>query len=125
MSAAAAEGPADTVAQPPQLCEAVNVLCGDVADYIRADVECVRTDVSLLEAMNKAAAGKFAAVSDTTAACTGIMADLQAHYTAIKPYLEKIDLVYLQVSELEKVVLSLDEYSKRLEGKFKKLQSNK
>lgn len=39
-----------------------------------------------------------------------------------QPYLEQIDQIDTSVNELEQTVLLMDEYTKQLEGKFRKLK---
>ena len=40
----------------------------------------------------------------------------------LQPYLEQIDQIETSVNELEQTVLLMDEYTKQLEGKFRKLK---
>ena len=39
----------------------------------------------------------------------------------LKPFLEKIDEIEKSIAELEKAVIGLDEYTKRLETRYKKV----
>lgn len=50
--------------------------------------------------------------------------ELNEKYNALQPYLEQIDQIQDSVVKLEAAAYKLDAYSKRLESKFKALQSN-
>jgi len=47
----------------------------------------------------------------------------QSKDAEFKPYLEKIDEIDASVTELERTVVLLDDYTKRLEKKFKHLKA--
>lgn len=89
--------------------------------------------------MNTLTTEKYSAMTDQTSDLVSLMLELQKKCTPLffaepiidkiiyagetfQPYLEQIDQIETSVNELEQTVLLMDEYTKQLEGKFRKLK---
>jgi len=75
-------------------------------------------EYKLLQQMNAVTRDKYLEMTNVASLLTKEMADLQQKYNDFSPYLTKIDEIDASVSELEKAVVLLDDYTKRLEAKF-------
>jgi len=93
----------------------------NIAAYLKGELTATTNDYKLLANMNAVCSNKYTEMSEVASGLTSFMKDLQQKYQDFKPYLDKIDEIDANVSELEKTVVLLDEYSKRLEWKFKKI----
>jgi len=93
----------------------------NISAYLKGELLATSEDYKLLESMNLLASEKYVEMTDVAKGLTSFMKDLQIKYKDFQPYLEKIDEIDTNVTELEKTVLLLDDYTKRLETKFKNL----
>jgi len=109
------------VLPPNTLPELTSTMFSNISAYLKGELLATSEDYKLLESMNLAASEKYAEMTDVAKGLTSFMKDLQIKYKDFNPYLEKIDEIDTNVTELEKTVLLLDEYTRRLETKFKNL----
>jgi len=79
-------------------------------------------DYKLLENMNVVTKEKYGEMTTMAGKLGESMKLLQEKYKTFQPYLEKIDEIDASVTDLEKTVVLLDEYTQRLEEKFKHLK---
>eukprot|EP01116_Phalansterium_solitarium_P010063 TRINITY_DN24474_c0_g1_i1.p1 TRINITY_DN24474_c0_g1~~TRINITY_DN24474_c0_g1_i1.p1 ORF type:complete len:151 (-),score=35.36 TRINITY_DN24474_c0_g1_i1:101-520(-) len=96
-----------------------------VYEYFQSELEGTVEDFTLLENMNTATKEKYAEMTLVAKALTTFMENLQNKYKDFEPYLRKIEEIDNNVGELERTVGLLDDYTKRLEEKFKKLAAQK
>merc|ERR1712110_825269 len=80
-------------------------------------------DYVLLERMNAITTEKYSKMSLSAENLTTFMSQLKEKYQSYRPFLEKIDQIEAGVQSLEDTVMQLDEYSKRLENKYKQLDN--
>merc|ERR1712137_386709 len=80
-------------------------------------------DYVLLERMNAVTTEKYSKMSLSAENLTTFMSQLKERYQSYRPFLEKIDQIEAGVQSLEDTVMQLDEYSKRLENKYKQLDN--
>ncbi|KAK9766821.1 hypothetical protein K7432_003812 [Basidiobolus ranarum] len=78
-------------------------------------------DYKLLETFNNLTKEKYQEMSDDAKGLINEVTKLQNSYSNFSPYIAQIDDISRQVEFLEQVTLELDEYSKQLEYKFKKV----
>eukprot|EP01113_Clastostelium_recurvatum_P018150 TRINITY_DN2140_c0_g1_i3.p1 TRINITY_DN2140_c0_g1~~TRINITY_DN2140_c0_g1_i3.p1 ORF type:complete len:194 (-),score=58.52 TRINITY_DN2140_c0_g1_i3:36-617(-) len=112
------------VPKPPGLEEATATMFQNISAYLRGELTATTEDYKLLESMNILATEKYKEMTDTAGGLTAFMQSLQDKYAAIHPYLLQIDNIDKNVLELEKTVNLLDEYTKRLEAKFKTIDKS-
>jgi len=93
----------------------------NIAAYLKGELTATTNDYKLLANMNSVSSTKYMEMSEVARGLTSFMKDLQQKYEDFKPYLDKIDEIDVNVAELEKTVALLDDYSKRLEWKFKNI----
>eukprot|EP00824_Muranothrix_gubernata_P014618 TRINITY_DN3029_c0_g1_i3.p1 TRINITY_DN3029_c0_g1~~TRINITY_DN3029_c0_g1_i3.p1 ORF type:complete len:158 (+),score=18.81 TRINITY_DN3029_c0_g1_i3:22-474(+) len=79
-------------------------------------------DYLLLERMNRVATQKYNEMADYAEGLGTFIAIMQAKYDSLRPYLDQIDEIDARVTQLEQVVNLLNDYTKRLEQRFKSLQ---
>ncbi|CAG8558777.1 17342_t:CDS:2 [Funneliformis caledonium] len=79
-------------------------------------------DYKLLETMNKVTRDRYKEMSGMAQNLVVEMSKLQRIYSDFEPYVQQIDEICEQVDFLEKVSVELDEYSKELESRLKKLK---
>lgn len=92
------------------------------SDYVQAELEVTLDDYKLLEQMNRKTALKYSQVKDVADGLNISLNDLEVNYARVMPYLDKVDVLEKKVSRLEELAYSVDNYSKRLEAKFKALE---
>eukprot|EP01121_Diplochlamys_sp_Union-15-3_P011392 TRINITY_DN3302_c0_g4_i1.p1 TRINITY_DN3302_c0_g4~~TRINITY_DN3302_c0_g4_i1.p1 ORF type:complete len:203 (-),score=48.73 TRINITY_DN3302_c0_g4_i1:19-579(-) len=93
-----------------------------LSDYLRGELLATSEDYKLLENMNNVTKEKYVEMTEMAVKLGEQMTLLQQKYKSFQPYLEKIDEIDTSVNELEKTVVLLDEYTLRLEEKFKHLK---
>jgi len=98
-----------------------HVMFENIANYLKGELTATTNDYKLLASMNAVCSSKYTEMSEVARGLTSFMKDLQQKYQDFQPYLDKIEEIDTNVTELEKTVVLLDEYSKRLEWKFKNL----
>jgi biogenesis of lysosome-related organelles complex 1 subunit 2 len=105
-----------------QLIDETKALFNNLSNYLQSELLITSDDYKLLYQMNVLTKEKYVDMTKMTAQLATGMTELQAKYKAFQPYLAKIDEIETSVSELEKTVLALDDYTKKLEAKFQLLQ---
>ena len=88
-------------------------------DYIKSEIDTCIADYSTLEKMNRTVIQRYKEVSKHTAEVSAEMIKLNESYAILLPMLSQIDEVEKCVASLEQTTAKLDNYSKRLEAKFK------
>jgi len=101
--------------------EMTQIMFTAMAEYVKGELNVTVEDFKLMEAMNKVTQDKYTEMTAVTKALQTFMQELQKKYQEFQPYLEKIDQIDSSVTELEHSVQMLDDYTKRLEEKFKKV----
>ncbi|XP_041364686.1 biogenesis of lysosome-related organelles complex 1 subunit 2-like [Gigantopelta aegis] len=101
-------------------------LCRDTfqktADYLRGELEGTAEDYKLLEKMNKVTLTKYSEMKHIALNVATALQELNEKYVSLQPYLDQIDQIEESVAGLEQAAYNLDQYSKRLEEKFKSLE---
>ncbi|PKK66527.1 hypothetical protein RhiirC2_753289, partial [Rhizophagus irregularis] len=92
-----------------------------VGEYLKGELLATTEDYKLLETMNKVTRDRYKEMSGMAQNLVVEMAKLQRIYTDFEPYVQQIDEICDQVDFLEKVAIELDDYSKELETRLKKL----
>jgi len=92
------------------------------SDYVGSELQVTLEDYKLLEQMNRRTAAKYSQVKDVAEGLNNSLQDLQVNYAKLMPFLSKVDVLETKVSRLEEVAYSVDNYSKRLEAKYKGLE---
>ncbi|XP_005098058.1 biogenesis of lysosome-related organelles complex 1 subunit 2 [Aplysia californica] len=92
------------------------------AEYLQGELDGTIEDYKLLEKMNSVTMNKYSEMKHIALSISGALKDLNEKYQRLHPYLQQIDLVEESVTDLERAAYSLDQYSKRLEIKFKVLE---
>jgi biogenesis of lysosome-related organelles complex 1 subunit 2 len=104
-----------------QLTESTQTMFDNVSKYLQAELQATSEDFKLLETMNNVTREKYKDMTEITKNLTAFMDEMQKKYAEFEPYLKKIDEIDANVNELEHTVQLLDDYTRRLEEKFKKL----
>eukprot|EP00026_Physarum_polycephalum_P019736 Phypoly_transcript_21895.p1 GENE.Phypoly_transcript_21895~~Phypoly_transcript_21895.p1 ORF type:complete len:147 (+),score=37.34 Phypoly_transcript_21895:132-572(+) len=115
------EGSANDKSKYGNVEQLTHVMFENIANYLKGELTATTNDYKLLASMNAVASSKYSEMSEVARGLTSFMKDLQQKYQDFQPYLDKIEEIDTSVTELEKTVVLLDEYSKRLEWKFKNL----
>ena len=89
------------------------------SDYIKSEIEMCVADYQLLEKMNRSVEEKYKNLTTVSSSISSEMEKLNEKYAVLLPLLSQIDEVEKCVGELEQSASKLDNYSKRLEIKFK------
>jgi len=105
--------------QQQELAEQTRVMFQHVSTYLRSELSATGEDYKLLEIMNKTATEQYKEMNRLAQGFVTQMQDLDQKYEELRPYSAQIDQVEASVTELEKVVEQLQQYTKRLEDKFK------
>ena len=100
---------------------ALSTAFGAMNQYLTAELTTSTDELVLLRDLNTAAKQKYSGMADNTAQLVKYMSDLKEKYDSLAPYLAKVDEVDRSVTELEQTVASLDDYTKRIEVRFKKV----
>ncbi|CAG8558227.1 9998_t:CDS:2 [Funneliformis mosseae] len=93
-----------------------------VGEYLKGEILATTEDYKLLETMNKVTRDRYKEMSGMAQNLVVEMSKLQRIYSDFEPYVQQIDEICEQVDFLEKVSVELDEYSKELESRLKKLK---
>ena len=78
-------------------------------------------DYQLLERMNLRAAEKYKNMADHADSLVIAREKMVKKYEDFRPYMDQIDELDSNVADLEEVVQRLDEYTQRLEARFKEI----
>lgn len=91
-------------------------------DYISAELDVNAESYECLHELNLAATDRYRGMCDGVRRAHETVAQLSARHAALQPLLRQVGEVEAHVSELEHVVARLDEYTKRLEHRFRALE---
>jgi hypothetical protein len=118
-----ASGAGDDVgAQAPEgASHAAARLFSSGAAALRGELSLLNGEYALLRHMNDAAATNYAHLADVASGLTVFADALAAKDASLAPYLQMIDAIDTQVGELEAVVSTLDNYTRRLEARVRAL----
>ena len=92
------------------------------AGYAQADLQVTLDEYALLAKMNDVSADKYNELKNSADSLAKSLSDLNANYERLVPFLDKISKLEDQVVNLERLAYSLDNYSKRLEARFRSLE---
>ena len=106
----------------PSVQELSEKLFKTTADYAQADLQVTLDEYALLAQMNNASTEKYSELKNSADSLTKSLEDLSSNYERLVPFLDKISKVEEQVVNLERLAYALDNYSKRLEARFKSLE---
>eukprot|EP01132_Coremiostelium_polycephalum_P000383 gene383-482_t len=106
---------------PQDLQKMTTDMFSNVANYLKAELSTTVADYNLLVQMNNVTAAKYNDMTTMTKGLTTFMGDLKIKYEEFQPYLEKISEMDKAVTDLERTVNLLDDYTKRLETKIKNI----
>lgn len=106
----------------PQLNHLATVMFNKSADWITGELGATVEDYQLIEKMNKVTTTKYSDMVQIAANIAKGMSQLNEKYQELQPYLDQIDQIDESVSRLEQAAFKLDNYSKKLEAKFKSLE---
>ena len=109
------EVPADVV----QLCRET---FKKTAEYLHGELEGTIEDYKLLENMNRITINKYTEMKSTADSIVVNLQTLNDKYKQLQPFLDQIDQIEESVSTLEQAAYKLDNYSKRLEARFRNLE---
>eukprot|EP01102_Stenamoeba_stenopodia_P000196 TRINITY_DN1015_c1_g1_i1.p1 TRINITY_DN1015_c1_g1~~TRINITY_DN1015_c1_g1_i1.p1 ORF type:complete len:183 (-),score=42.83 TRINITY_DN1015_c1_g1_i1:65-550(-) len=104
-----------------QLAKMTRQMFQNVSAYLRAELSATTEEYKLLDDMNKVAISKYQDMSSLAAGLVVFTQTLQAKYGEFQPYLDKLELVEKGLTDLEQTVALLDDYTRKLEAKFKAL----
>ncbi|CAH1759297.1 2235_t:CDS:2 [Entrophospora sp. SA101] len=92
-----------------------------VTEYLKGEILATTEDYRLLENMNILTKERYNEMSFMAQNLVVEMSKLQEIYSDFEPYVKQIDEISEQVDFLEKVTNELDDYSKELESRLKKI----
>ncbi|ORX88393.1 biogenesis of lysosome-related organelles complex-1, subunit 2, isoform CRA_b [Basidiobolus meristosporus CBS 931.73] len=92
-----------------------------VSEYLKSELLASTQDYKLLETFNNLTKEKYQGMSDDAKDLINQVTKLQQSYASFSTYITQIDDISRQVDFIEQVTAELDEYSKQLEYKFKKV----
>ena len=95
-------------------------LFNSVSEAIRSEFRIPQMEYELLGKMNRLASEKYEHMADFTAGLAVFAESLREKEESLRPLAGQIGGLEQQLSELEALVVDLDEYSKRLENRVKK-----
>ena len=95
------------------------------ADYLQGELLLIKEDYKLLENVNHATAAKYADMRQVSGNVITNLQELNLKFQDLAPILKQIDQIEDSVAKLEQAAYKLDNYSKRLEAKFKMLEQRR
>eukprot|EP00741_Cyanophora_paradoxa_P018369 tig00000204_g17736.t1 len=115
-------GPAQpAVSREQALAEMTRSMFENVTQYVEAELTAGNEDYRLLARMNETAGAKYTEMAEYASKLMAFHESLVKKEEEFKPYLAQIDEIDRNVGELEVVVARLDEYTRRLENKLRRL----
>jgi biogenesis of lysosome-related organelles complex 1 subunit 2 len=112
----------DSAKREEELIKYTKELFENVSKYLQGELRATSGDYQLLENINKITKEKYEEMTKIAKGLAEYMNSLQEKYRELQPYLEKIDEIDASVTELEKVVALLDNYTLKLEEKIRVLK---
>eukprot|EP00039_Didymoeca_costata_P015126 m.252876 g.252876 ORF g.252876 m.252876 type:complete len:127 (+) comp16158_c2_seq1:303-683(+) len=98
-----------------------NEMFQKIVDYVAGQLSSTAADYGLLKALNEATGAEYERMASTTTGLNKDVETLRQKYSELMPYLEQIDSVEESINKLQDAAKELDQYSKRLEIRFKQL----
>lgn len=92
-----------------------------LVEYLASEVAVNAESYRCLQEMNRAAAERYRSAADGAAAINVAAEQLSARHAALQPLLLQVRDIEGHVTELERVAVQLNEYTKRLEHRFRAL----
>ncbi|KAG0238532.1 biogenesis of lysosome- organelles complex 1 subunit 2 [Actinomortierella wolfii] len=90
-------------------------------EYIRAEMLATGEDYKLLEAMNNVAKERYGEMAGMAQDLMQEVGKLRTTYSDFEPYIAKIDTISQQADLIAKVVAELDEYTRDLERRLRRV----
>lgn len=103
----------------------VDALLAAGAEVLRGELQAHDSEVTLLAALNTAAAAHYGGLADLAAGLGVFAQSLAAKDASFAPFLGVMEAIEAQVGELEAVVSTLDGYTRRLESRLGALQTDR
>eukprot|EP01126_Amoeba_proteus_P011699 TRINITY_DN1476_c0_g1_i6.p1 TRINITY_DN1476_c0_g1~~TRINITY_DN1476_c0_g1_i6.p1 ORF type:complete len:177 (-),score=55.88 TRINITY_DN1476_c0_g1_i6:157-648(-) len=100
------------------LIDNTRIMFENISNYLKSELSATSADYKLLQQMNVVTRDKYVEMTGMVSHLVEDMTAIQAKYKEFQPYLHQIDEIDANVVELERTVLLLDEYTKRIEAKF-------
>ncbi|KAJ4455694.1 putative flagellar associated protein [Paratrimastix pyriformis] len=118
--------PAETkMAQPPpqpaRVETAMQDMLGNVSQFVQAYFSAVHGDYSLLQQLNQVTAQRYTEMGDQSQELMTSLSGIMEKYKEFIPYLQQIDQMDVALTQLEGATRSLDEYTKKLEARCRKI----
>ncbi|XP_011454403.1 biogenesis of lysosome-related organelles complex 1 subunit 2-like isoform X2 [Crassostrea angulata] len=107
---------------PPDVVQLCRETFQKSAEYLHGELEGTIEDYKLLETLNKITITKYTDMKEFTENISRGLQELNEKYSNLHPFLEQINQIDENVTALEQAAYKLDNYSKRLESKFKALE---
>ncbi|XP_048763903.2 biogenesis of lysosome-related organelles complex 1 subunit 2-like isoform X2 [Ostrea edulis] len=107
---------------PPDVVQLCRETFQKSAEYLHGELEGTIEDYKLLEALNRITITKYTDMKELTENISKGLQDLNDKYSNLRPFLDQITQIDENVTALEQAAYKLDNYSKRLESKFKALE---
>eukprot|EP00697_Spironema_sp_BW2_P017626 gnl/Spiro4/9387_TR4956_c0_g1_i1.p1 gnl/Spiro4/9387_TR4956_c0_g1~~gnl/Spiro4/9387_TR4956_c0_g1_i1.p1 ORF type:complete len:114 (+),score=20.04 gnl/Spiro4/9387_TR4956_c0_g1_i1:54-395(+) len=89
-----------------------------MGEYLRSELTASTHDYELLEKMNRIATEKYKEMAGFAGSMSAFMDNVEEKHQELNLHLAQIDEVLAGVSELERVVAALDDYTRDLEKRF-------
>jgi ABC-type transporter Mla subunit MlaD len=89
--------------------------------YLASELDVNAESYACLRAMNQATAERYRAMGDGAGLLNESMEQLSARHATLQPLLLQVRDIETHVAELERVVSQLNEYTKRLEHRYRAL----
>eukprot|EP00052_Salpingoeca_macrocollata_P023141 m.202917 g.202917 ORF g.202917 m.202917 type:complete len:127 (+) comp21967_c0_seq4:2803-3183(+) len=116
-AAAAEAGPEGQQVTP----EVIQHMFGKISVFLKADLEANCEEYKLLTRLNELSAEEYQGMSTLLKELNTEMETVNSRYSELQPYLDQIDALDTSVEQLVQTAKSLDDYSRRLEARFKEL----
>ncbi|KAG8471080.1 hypothetical protein KFE25_009501 [Diacronema lutheri] len=101
--------------------ETVGTLSDRLVDYLSSEAAVSAESSRCLRDMNLIAAQRYRAAADGVAELNASTEAISARHAAVHPLLLQVGDIEAHVAELERVVTQLNEYTKRLEHRYRAL----
>ncbi|CAO3607800.1 unnamed protein product [Cunninghamella blakesleeana] len=96
-----------------------------IVEYTRAESSVIEEDCNLLQNMNNITKEKYSQMAVMTERLLKDMSKIQKTYDEFENFISQVDNIYEQAVEMEEISKALDQYSKHLEDKVKKIHGQK
>ncbi|KAJ3423912.1 dual specificity protein phosphatase [Anaeramoeba flamelloides] len=96
----------------------------NVTEYAQGQFKIVKEDFTALQEMNELSTNKYSQMKQKSSQVLKELHTIEEKESSIKPYLDSIDTIVLNVDDLYKTVQELDSYSKNLQQAFVQLENS-